>query len=343
MSIIDIILVVFCTLVCAISMYTDIRIHKVKNILVLPMSVVGVALNSIGAIRNSALGFFVLNYVTIILFSVIMYSLQFWSAGDSKLLLSAFSLVPYELYYSALRGSFGSIAVIMFIFIVAFVYLLIETMVLFIKHTKTLSQKTYKASTIIWQFCLALFRSASVITIINIIYYYTIPSTYQNNQYVFMLVNFFVVYIINKTKVLHNALITVGLFLVTASLVILTDYYKRFVGSDYKMIIIFASIIIIRYVVGVYNYKCISVDKLCSGMILSAQSSVILKKHKIIDYISDESLKYKISEEECERIIKETKKREFIDSVFVLRTIPFATLISLGVMLFLCVRIICIY
>ena len=128
--------VVLSHILCIITSITDIKENRISNKLLLLFGITGIALNIAQYIfkTNILWGAFFLNLSLVAIFSMVLYILHLWAAGDSKLLITLGVLLPAN--YCMLAGKIvpWSVLVVAFSFIVSFIYLVFESLWLFFTH-----------------------------------------------------------------------------------------------------------------------------------------------------------------------------------------------------------------
>ncbi|HAE53133.1 MAG TPA: hypothetical protein DCG30_07760 [Ruminococcus sp.] len=330
MPITEYVLCALLCLVCMICAYTDIKYGKIKNIITIPSALFAFTVNFICQKNNGTLRIYLLNLAVIIAFSMILYFLHFWSAGDSKLLIFVICALPVKIYADMLRGYFSSFALVMVIFSVSFLYLFFESIVLRIRKTDYLRPENGK----FLFFIISCLRGFSCITTCNTVFFTFMRDFYIQNQYLFMMLNFFVVIFISRLKIFSKLKYVIGFFVFSILTAVCTDYGERLLHADYRIFLLFFVLLLMRNFMNRYNYKKINVSDLREGMIVSLNSlvSVTDLKNKMPEKY-DEPCSSRLTAEECE-YIQNIAKTKNTDSLYVLRGIPFGVLISVSAILF---------
>ena len=117
---------------------------------------------------------------------------------------------------------------------------------------------------------------------------------------------------------------------------------NRTISISWKTYVVVTCFIFIRYFMNLYNYKTIRVEELREGMILSRASSIWMQKSKVkgLPAISDESLKCRLKSSEIESIRRWKKSKYGLENIVVVRKIPFAIFITIGLGLYLVIGVI---
>ena len=77
---------------------------------------------------------YAINLAIVICISILLYAMGIWGAGDSKLLVTSIILFPARLYCLGNRSIASSFILISIIFIIAFLYVFVDTIYLGIRH-----------------------------------------------------------------------------------------------------------------------------------------------------------------------------------------------------------------
>lgn len=330
-------LVILCVTICMVCFYTDVKYGKIKNVVIFPATVIALILNVIYSLIKGLFADFILSFAAITISSLLMYFLRIWGAGDSKFLIFVIVSMPASLYNVVLRGYFGGISILMFIFVIAFAYLLIESVVFFVKKTEILKTDEKPNIRLI---LVNYFGSISIITALNMLFYFTLGIFYVENQYLLMLINFFIVICIGKIKFFSQLHIVVIFTVIIIPIMLFSGYMKRFVNADYKFPLIFLVILILKGFMNRYNYKKITPKQLKRGMVLSVHSAEeLMQKGFKPAAIPKETLKSQITSTDIEQITKLYDENE----IYIVRNIPFGSIIAVGTILFVGWRIICTF
>jgi hypothetical protein len=101
--------------------------------------------------------------------------------------------------------------------------------------------------------------------------------------------------------------------------------------KNYLLVLLF---MVLRILIEQYNYQVISVDELRPGMVLSRLSSFMFMTSAVIGLpgISDETLKSRLTPAEIDSIQRWKKSKKGKESLVIVRKIPFAIFISLGLL-----------
>ena len=125
----------------AFSAISDFKSQKIYNKYI----VIGALMSSLayiaflGQIDKAYIGNFIINFIISCVVSFAFFYLKIWGAGDAKLFIAVIFMIPYELYEVRSNNYFPSMYLLICVFSVAFIYVLIETIVLFIADSEKFS------------------------------------------------------------------------------------------------------------------------------------------------------------------------------------------------------------
>lgn len=329
-------------IVAAITDFKDKKIYN-KNVLI--------------AITASILSYFIFykqietmyikNYLINLLISVVISFLFFyfkiWAAGDAKLFFALIIMIPFEIYEVPTSNVFPALYLLIMIFCTAFIYVVLETIILWIKDNEKFEQlkvsklQTEELKELIIQYFMGYF----VILFINNISFKIFPEFTMGNGGLMLLGNMliliFVYRVIRETK---KSLTTIIIFVIANVI-----YYAIFgfeIGLiDIKLFALVLVIMIFRRISEKYNYEEIKVDDLKPRMILSFGS--VLKFYgsrvKGLPQTTTETTDSRLSQEEVDSIKRWSKTARGKETVVIVRYMPFAPFILIGEILFWILRL----
>lgn len=335
MKAIDWILIILCAGICIISAATDLKYKKIKNKVIIPAILVSIVLNVISSLQCDEIIHFFINLIFVSLFGVTFYAFHYMGAGDSKLLIFIVASIPVHFYENRIRGYFGSIIILIYIFTVCMAYIIIESIILNV----ILRNKGAPIGKInLKNFFLSYIRGLIIITLINEIMWLLLNDFYTSNPYAIMLLNFIIATKIPEIRIFSNVGVNIALFAIDVSIAIITPYGQRFIGNDYSIILVFLLFLIVRrLVIERYNYKKIPTSQVETGMILSTETTMLMTRSKVkgLPSISTEDMRSKITQEEADSIRRWAKSKYGMSEVLIVRYLPFGLFISLGTIIFI--------
>ena len=339
MIIIQYVQLVLLTIGCVILTVTDLYNGKIANKIIIVMCSLGIILDVVayGFLEKGYLRYFLENAAWVVLIGILLYAARIWAGGDTKLVVAIALLFPAGFYWKMTNDMPTLWIIVAFSFVFGYFYVLLESVVLLIKHKKHKSFQEVKTdaltfikryvSTIIY---IALFNLIMVV--------FVLPHIEMSNLLYTALV-IAVVILVNRIDLFKKKpllLIVLGIDIVGA---ILTKYIPLSTRW-YNYIIIFV-LLLFRSFMDSYNYQTIKVSELKRGYILSSKTSIFLQNVRMENppRISDETLKYRLTEEEVNTIVTWGKRQREDYELVIVRKIPYAIFLLLGVISYLLVEV----
>lgn len=316
--------------IAMISSISDIKRNIIPNKLIL----VGVVGSTIGNIAYffccNFVGLipFLINMLGVIVVAFMMYVLHIWAAGDVKLFVLLMSLVPTE--FSKQKTPLGVVTIFITVFSLAFLYLIIESVILFFKKEKTITGFGIKLS----------FRSIvscmTFITVIQAILKFTFGNYYFSYLPAFLLLNIILVLAFNKIKILQTNIAFLICLIISVGSIVYSIFQQQFL-IDIKSVILALLVIGFRALAEKYNYQEIKTESVEKGMILAYSTVLQFSKSRVkgLPVITTEDMSSRISTEQAESIKRWGNSKNGKDTILILRKIPFAAFISLGYFIYL--------
>lgn len=266
--------------------------------------------------------------------SVILYSMGIWGAGDSKLLSVTAIVFPARLYCLNNKSIASCFMLISIIFIIAFIYVIIDTLIVGIRQKdlfrlpeRHFNWKGWLKGFVFLYLMLGLF---------NGVLFALLPDTLSADRTLLTAIHFLILLIGLRSAKKVNRFIVLAMG--TAYFIMFLFKIIRFDFSRINIWIYIVAVILVvlRSFAEKYNYKTIRVSELKPGMILSMGSILLLSGSKVkgLPSFSTEDLKSRLSSDEVDSIIRWAKTHNGQDAVVIVRKIPFALFIGVGTLLF---------
>lgn len=323
-------LITLLLILAIISSLSDIKSNVIPNKLVL--------VGMVGSIIGDVIYFYCLDFMGLIPFAInmlgaivisfVMYAFHIWAAGDVKLFVLLMSLVPTE--FSKQKSPLGVVTVFITVFSLAFLYLIIESVVLFIKKEKATTGFGIRLS------FKSIVSCMTFITVIQAILKLIFGSYYFMYLPAFLLLNIILVLVFNKIKFLQtNVAFVVCLIIGIVSL--LYSLFQQQLLVDVKSVILSLLVIGFRAVAERYNYQEIKTESVEKGMILAYSTVLQFSRSRVkgLPIITTEDMSSRITAEQADSIKRWGKSKNGKESIVILRKIPFAAFISLGYIIYL--------
>lgn len=268
--------------------------------------------------------------------SIALYAFHFWTAGDSKLLICVTSLFPARFYGGNQLSVIPGISAVIFIFLIAYGYIIIDSLVQFLKGKKFYSggKVTFgkiKLFFINYMICLLYLR------VIKIFFQHVAGVFYYQNYVVFSFINIFIVILIYRIPILKR-------WYVIISVVIINGVFgEQFSWNQANMMnyAILLFVLVLRYLVSGYNYQDIPTEKVEEGMVLSYTTIMKFLPSRVqnLPQKTNEDMSTRLTKQEAEAIRRWKDSKYGEDCITVVRKIPFAFFIIAGEWTYFLIRI----
>lgn len=277
---------------------------------------------------------YIINLVIGIGVGLLLYAMGIWGAGDSKLLSVTVMVLPARLYCINNRSLASCFLLISLIFIIAFIYVIIDTFVLGIKQKdlfklpkRQFNWKGYLKGFLFFFLMLALF---------NGVLFAVLPDTLLIDGTLLAAIHFVVILIGLWLEEKANWYIVLAMGAAYAAMLICRIVRFDLSGVNWAIYVVVIFLLLFRAFAEKYNYKAIPVAGLRPGMILSMGSVLLFAKSRVkgLPTVSTEDLKSRLSVEEVNSIVRWSKTANGQEEIVIVRKIPFALFIGLGTLLF---------
>lgn len=322
---------IFALGICAIS--TDIQKGIIPNKLLCIAFCIGLVNDILyyGIYGRQYFKAFFANIVLVIVFSILMYFFHFWAAGDSKLLICIFVLYPARFYHYDSSFGFPMLEVIIYIFLVAYLYIIADTIFNMIKNKKTFRQKLSIGKQVI-PFLINYVIVFLYLRALGAAFETILGDIYIQYQLLFSFFNIFValmIYRCNYVKKWYSLLV-----IVIINVLVFMLRPCVFESLDNYIILFFA--LILRYWANGYNYQEIETTKVEKGMVLSFFTVERFKLSKVKGLPQDtrEDMSTRITEDQAMAIKRWEKSKMGTPTIIIVRKIPFAIFIVAGVVVY---------
>lgn len=332
--------------VLIVSSVNDIKKGIIPNKILLAGLLSGIAFDVVYYIFFYQEGFanFIINLAVVTFLSLLFYFLNIWAAGDSKMLITVFAVIPSRLYSPMALNVLPCFVLIMCVFISAFVYVISDTVIKSIQEKRKLQIKRKKRITgkqilyIIVSYFFILLTMLLVNMLVSIIL-----SIWDGGQaYITLMIDFVIALIlieVRKHISFKSTLVMIGVMTIALLIALFTGIYTiSTVSFDFKPLIVVIITIILRLASEKYNYSEIPVSKLKPNMILSGVSVMQMNMSGNIENLPTaitEDRNARLSQEQIDAVIKWSETDTGTSSIMIVKKIPFAIFILIGTVLFL--------
>lgn len=327
-------------LTCIYVTITDIKNNIIQNKILLLSFIFGIFCNIAyyGFLYKEFFLTFVLNVLILSAISIIFYAMHFWAAGDSKMLISIIFLFPARIYYTGENIS-PAVSLIIIIFSLAFIYSVIESIIIGISRKDLFNFKSINLN--IKEMILQYIKCSCVISLINIFVFLISPNFYSENKALLMIFNMVIIFLIYNVKILNKGLPLLFLCFVTIVSYVFVNGFVFAFNLDFIIYIFTAFILFLRIISEKYCYLEIPTASTKKGMVL-AYSTVLNFQPSAVKGLpksTTEDVRSKITQEQVDSILRWEKTKFGQPTITIVRKIPFAIFITLGVFIFLFLRV----
>ena len=335
MLVVDILLSVILAGTSVYAIVSDIRTGKIFNKVLIVSGIVALALVLLKFILLSQddILLFLKNAGIVILLSIVLYITRIWAGGDCKFAIFIALAYPTLFYFDYNEGKVTLWGFIALAFIIGFVYILVDSIIMVVKDNASI--KPVSALPLIKAYLVAYVKCFVYLTALNQTYYAFIQPHISLSPVLYFIVSVLFVYAVSMIRILQNkwvvsaiVLFDIVMMIVTHNFVIIVYWY------NYVLVITF---MIIRALVSKYNYKIIKTEEVTQGMVLSKVDTMFMHQYNIkgMPDISDETLRSRITEEEAQLIRRWGKTKHGKKEVTIVRKVPFASFMSIGLIIYL--------
>lgn len=331
-SLISCVLLISMTLFGGIAAYSDIHQGTVPNRWLIKGIGVSIVFQVLSVILDQR---FLLSWsITFLLagsIAILLYIGGLWAAGDAKLLLYLFLCIPQSLIEP---GSYiQGILIYFFIFIPAFCWIVIDSVLLTIRKDERFSPPSITGKQIITVLSIAI-EVLSIDLLIQQIF----PRFYIENRMLVSVLMLIIGYSISNT-VLFRKYSIFFLFAVTLTVLLLQNHISLN-PSMVKTYLPLSIILLIRNWASGFNYKRIQTSDVKPGMILSSGTTMLFSRSRVkgLPTFSLENMDSRLTEKEADAVQRWGKSVFGKSTVIIVRKLPFAILIFFGFILWVLVR-----
>ena len=269
-----------------------------------------------------------------IVISLVLYALGMWGAGDSKLLVTTIILFPARIYCLNNRSMASCFVLIAIIFIISFVYVVIDTVFLGLRRKDLFKIAKLKFD---WKsYVKGFLFFFLLISLANAVIYKILPAKIILDSILLTAIHFVLILIGVRLSEKANWYIVLAMGITWIVSIIFNFSQFNLSGVNWISYLVVAALLLFRIVADKYNYKTILVSELKPGMILSVGSVLAFTRSRVsgLPQYTSEDLKSRLSSEEVESIIRWSNTKSGQETITIVRKIPFALFIAIGTVLF---------
>ena len=329
MVIIEILLLIVLITLGINTSVTDIRDGRIYNKVLLKFAIAAIILDVgyYGYFARDLFGLYILNFGIIVLISLVLFYTHSIAGGDCKLLLVMSMLYPANYYLVYAETEVTLYFVICLAILFGYLYLLGYSIYELIKKRTKITKQYIK--NYIMSFLKSFISASGYICLINEIFIFMEIHGIQINEWVIRILCMVVAWIIGNKPMLKKWQLVVGVYVFDIIVGVILGFMPfSFNPENYMLVML---LLFCQMTIGTSLYQEVSISELKKGMILSSVSSILMQKSRVrgLPPVSSEDLRSRLTSEQIASIGRWADSRN-IDSVTVVRKIPFAIFIMGG-------------
>lgn len=330
MRCIEIIQISLLFVVCAIASMTDLSRGKIQNKLILVTFIIGGIGDVVlyGFYYRDLLSCFAGNAALLAAIAIALYALRIWAGGDSKLLLVIAAVYPAGKYWEINGGRFSLWILLAFTFCAGCVYVIIDTIVCFVKARASFDRKRFRRRVL--RLLIVYMKSLLYLSALSFLYALFLVPLVPLPAAVYLVICVLFVLLINSFAVFDRKALLIAVLAFDILMSFMMGYVP--VSVEWRNYLFAALVLVFKALAENYNYQTIHTEDIRPGMILSRVSSALASQSRVkgLPEISDESLKSRLTEEEADSIRRWGKTKQGPEQIVIVRKIPFAIFIFTG-------------
>lgn len=329
--IIEIVLLLMLTAVCFYATYTDITCGLIYNRVLIPLLVVGIGLDIVyyWQIYPDGVGTFLLNMAFTAGFSLILYMLHIWAAGDSKLLILVSILIPVRTTLNSARQYCPEVLIIAIAFAASFVYLAYDS----IRMWRKRGLNREKIAKSFRQYLMRLAMSCVYIMTLCKMESAILTRMGIDNVLISLVLNLCILLILSGIRSVWKPSVCIPVLIISIGYSLITGIWMM---NQRRAIYYLATavVMLMQLIINEFNYDSVPTEEVHKGMVLSRGSIMVMSMSKVrgLPTYSTEDLRSRITEDEAAAVKRWGKTKGSSGTVQIVRKMPFAIFISIGVM-----------
>lgn len=330
MTIIEVLLLLLVLGACVYMSVSDIKEGMIPNRVILGLIVTALILDACYYVIAPELLFsFGINLAIITAIALLMYATHTWAGGDCKFFFVIGLLYPAGCYLPIAEMNSTLCLSWCFAFIAGFIYLAIDSAVLSLKKGAKIRWQPVRGALLsfVKRYALILVYTSGL----YLIYVCFVAERYAINDLLLMAVFIGTAFCVSgfsffQDKILLSAVLIFDLAL---SLIFMVSPLR--IGPLHFLVLFF--VVALRLMIAGHNYKEIPTSEVKKGMILATSSTITFSRSQVkgLPKLSTEDLRSRLTEAESESVRRWEKSKYGSQTVQIVRKIPFAIFISIGV------------
>ena len=314
--------------------YTDIKEGIIPNKAIIIGLVSGIVVH-IGLLFTGSVSYYphwIINMLIADAFALCMYLGGLWAAGDTKLFMILYFLLPPRLLDG---GSLSySVTPFIFIFVPALLWMIVDSTMRLIRREPR-KQIHYSIDRYLKTFGVIIVETTAFYCLLSILF----PHMITDQPLLIAAIMLVYAYICASIPFMQRWYLVLFHILVIAIAWAL-GRWKISIPPWQNYVWIALSIGVQRYC-ALYNYQLIPTNKIKKGMIPATETVVMFQASRVHSLPKDasEDLSARITEEEAAAIKRWEKSSMGRSTIWIVRKVPFAIMIYIGFILWICFRL----
>ena len=264
-------------------------------------------------------------------FAILLYASGIWAAGDVKLFVFMFLCIPGRLLDSG--GLTYAVVPYIYIFVPAVLWIAGDTIVQIVTCAERFNSERMHLKDIPYMITVMI-----EITVLQIIVWGLAPEFCSENELFIAVVMLACAYWFGRSKWMKNKTV-IAVFVLVMLGFMHFDLWV-YTPAEWWVYAVVAGVMLFQNVASAYNYRRIPTNEVRRGMILSSGTVLTLSRSHVKDLPTNaaEDMSARLSEVEAQAVRRWEHSKHGTTSVIIVRKIPFASLVTLGMVLWMVVR-----
>lgn len=308
---------------------SDAKEGRIYNKTLLVFTIISIMLGIVyyGYFARELVVLFLLNVVILAVISLVLFYTHSLAGGDCKLAIVMGLLYPANYYLVYGQNKLTIFFALGFAIFYGYLYLLVSSVAGLIKGRNQLSKDYIKKYLLSF---IRTFISASVyISAVNLVMIFFNIKGITVNAWIVRLICIVIAWIVGKSPFLKKKYAVIGMLAVDLVLGFVMKIIPFSIDPENYILVVI--LLLCQMTIRTNIYENVLIEELKSGMILSGVSSMLMQNSRVrgLPKLSTEDLSSRLTDDEVDSIKRWARSRK-IDTLTVVRKIPFAMFIFLG-------------
>lgn len=337
MIVIEIFCLLLITILCCICTKSDLKEGMIYNNVLSGFFIISIIINIVyyGIFTNDLIDDFMINTIIVSLVSLYLFYSHSFAGGDCKMMIVIALLFPARLYWVFGGSNKTLVFIVAFAIFIGYCYLFFNSIYAVITKKVEITFEYIKKNIVqfLKSYIIAMIYLSLVSRVISIICSFG----YEVNIWITRSLCLIVAWCVGRYSYFKKWFLVVPVVCIGFISLIVTKTLAISLNLENYIIVIV--LLICQMTIRTTIYESIKVEQLKTGMILTAFSSILMQSSitKGLPGISTEDLKSRLTKEEVASI-RLWAKATNTTYLTIVKKIPFAIFISIGVLLYCLIR-----